>query len=96
MPQIRWWARIHSIHTAAAYAPYSFANGVKEDIFEKEAIEIEGGTYRCVVDADRPATGDGLTFLSVERTGENWQLQYEFAGGVVGTLPAPKSASSSF
>jgi cholesterol oxidase len=75
--------RVHSVHTAAAYAPYPFANGVSEDIVKNETIDLvdSGGTYhyRCVVKARRRPAGDGMTFLSVHHDGAGWKLDCEFA-----------------
>ncbi|PST23850.1 hypothetical protein C7U60_10130, partial [Mesorhizobium plurifarium] len=75
---------IHSVHTAAMYAPYPFANGIDEDIVEKEDFEFEYGSkrYRCVVNATRPPPGDGATFLRVRREGTDWKLDCDFAGTV--------------
>jgi len=82
--------RVHSIHTAAVHAPYPFANGLDEDIVANETIDIEdsGGTYyyRCVVKAERPPAGDGMTFLSVHHDGTAWQLDCEFANGPIPTI----------
>jgi cholesterol oxidase len=65
--------RVHSIHAAAVYAPYPFANSLDEDIVASETIHIAGpgGSYHydCVVSATRPAAGDGVTFLSVRHDG---------------------------
>jgi hypothetical protein len=82
--------RVHSIHTAAVYAPYPFANSFDEDIVPNEIIDIveSGGTYhyRCVVKVVRPPAGDGMTFLSVRHDGATWQLDCEFANGPMLTL----------
>jgi cholesterol oxidase len=80
--------RVHSIHTAAMYAPYPFANGLDEDIVASETIDIVhgSGNYRCVVTVTRPPPGDGVTFLSVRQDGVAWKLDYEFADGMVQTL----------
>ncbi|MDA9528431.1 hypothetical protein ACM42_08280 [Bradyrhizobium sp. CCBAU 25338] len=81
--------RIHSLHTAAAYSPYPFANSLEEDIVSNETIDIVSpsyGNYRCIVNATRPPPGDGMTFLSVRQDGTAWKLDYEFADAVVKTL----------
>lgn len=81
--------RVHSIHTAAVYAPYPFANSLDEDIVPSETIHIvgsgAGGSYRydCVVSVTLPPAGDGVTFLSVHHDGTAWQLDSEFANGVI-------------
>lgn len=75
---------VHSIHTAAMYAPYPFANGIDEDIVKHETFDVvtRSGGYRCVVSAKRPAPGDGATFLSVRKDGNDWKLDCEFAGTI--------------
>ncbi|RDL47058.1 Cholesterol oxidase [Ensifer sp. M14] len=80
--------RIHSIHTAAMFAPYPFANGIDEEIVERETIEVRSGarTYRCAVNATRPVPGDGATFLRVRRAETGWELDCEFGDGAVQTL----------
>jgi phosphodiesterase/alkaline phosphatase D-like protein len=81
--------RVHSIHSAAIYAPFPFANSIDEDLVEDETIDIvhEGyGNYRCVVKAMPPPPGDGMTFLFVRQVAGTWQLDYEFADGMVRTL----------
>ncbi|MCK1642954.1 alpha/beta fold hydrolase [Bradyrhizobium sp. 157] len=80
--------RVHSLHTAAAYSPFPFANSLDEDIVADETIDIVSnyGNYRCVVNATRPPPGDGVTFLSVRQDGTAWKLDYEFADGTVQTL----------
>lgn len=80
--------RLHSIHTAAMFAPYPFANGIDEEIVDSETIEIRHGArkYRCVVNAARPAPGDGATFFHVRPAGTGWELDCEFGDGAVQTL----------
>lgn len=80
--------RLHSIHTAAMFAPYPFANGIDEEIVDSETIEIQsdGRAYRCIVNATRPAPGDGPTFLRVRSAGSGWELDCEFGDGAVQTL----------
>ncbi|GGC91063.1 alkaline phosphatase D family protein [Chelatococcus reniformis] len=80
--------RAHSIHTAALYGPFPFANGVAEDVVASETIAIEhsSGHYSCVVDTVRPAPGDGATFFHVRKVGEDWLLDCEFGDGAVHTL----------
>lgn len=75
---------VHSIHTAAMYAPYPFANGIDEDIVEQETFEFDykAKRYHCIVDATRPAPGDGATFLHVRQDGADWKLDCEYAGTV--------------
>lgn len=54
---------VHSIHTAAMYAPYPFANSIDEEVAEHDTFEFtyNAKQYRCIVDAIRPAPGDGET-----------------------------------
>ncbi|MGO7956467.1 alkaline phosphatase D family protein [Rhizobium leguminosarum] len=75
---------VHSIHTAAMYAPYPFANSIDEDIMERECFEFEYSAvaYGCTVTATRPPPGDGATFIFVRQDEGHWKLDYEFAGTV--------------
>ncbi len=77
---------MHSVHTAAMYAPFPFANSLDEDIVTSETIDIVDGavTYKCVVNATRPPAGYGVTFLRVRQDAGVWKLDCEFAHG---TLP---------
>ncbi|MEY9137102.1 cholesterol oxidase [Bradyrhizobium diazoefficiens] len=80
--------RVHSIHTAAVYAPYPFANSLDEDTVASETIPIvgPGGSYcyDCVVSTKRPIpAGDGATFLSIRFDGTAWQLVAEFANETI-------------
>jgi cholesterol oxidase len=79
--------QVHSIHTAAAYAPYPFANSLDEDIVACETITITGSgmsyPYGCVVSTRRPSAGDGMTFVSVRNDGMVWQLDAEFANETI-------------
>ncbi|MNT85094.1 hypothetical protein D3C72_2252170 [compost metagenome] len=70
------------------FAPYPFANGIDEEIVDSETIEVRSGarTYRCVVNATRPAPGDGPTFLRVRPAGAGWELDCEFGDGAIQTL----------
>jgi hypothetical protein len=82
-------ARVHSIHTAAMYAPFPFANSPDEDIVapsESFDVVFGGTTYTCVVNARRPPAGDGPTFLRVRNASGTWWLDYEYADGGVQTL----------
>ena len=81
--------RVHSLHTAAVYSPYPFANSLDEDFVASETIVIADpnyGNYQCVVNTTRPPAGDGVTFLRVRQVGTAWKLDYEFADGTVQTL----------
>jgi hypothetical protein len=78
---------VHSIHTAALYAPYPFANGLDEDTVGDETITIvdpdERYRYDCVVSTQRPTAGDGVTMISVRYDGGAWQLDAEFANETI-------------
>jgi len=80
--------RVHSIHTAAMYAPYPFANSIDDEIVDNETIDIPAaaGTFKCVVNATRPAPGDGATFFFIRKVGVAWKLDCEFANGWTRTL----------
>ncbi|MDX0605527.1 hypothetical protein GOD78_30880 [Sinorhizobium medicae] len=75
---------VHSIHTAAMYAPYPFANSIDEDIVERESFEFEYSAvdYGCTVTATRPPPADGATFIFVRQDEGDWKLDCEFAGAV--------------
>ncbi|MBY3139022.1 alkaline phosphatase D family protein [Rhizobium laguerreae] len=75
---------VHSIHTAAMYAPYPFANSIDEDIMERECFGFEYSAvdYECNVTATRPPPGDGATFIFVRQDKGLWKLDCEFAGTV--------------
>jgi phosphodiesterase/alkaline phosphatase D-like protein len=77
---------VHSVHTAAMYAPYPFANALGADFLLSETIDI-AGRFRCVVTANLPSTGEGATYLTVRKQGSDWWLNCEFAGGQ--NLPLP-------
>jgi len=80
--------RVHSIHAAAMYAPYPFANAIKEDFVAHETITIadRAENYLCDVNATWPPAGNGVTFLSVYIDGAAWKLDYKFLGGEKQTL----------
>ncbi|RPI63376.1 MAG: hypothetical protein EHM50_02415 [Lysobacterales bacterium] len=79
-------ARVHSIHTTAAYAPFPFANSLADDFMKQETISFthNGTSYTCVVDATLPPARDGATLLRPWRDGSAWKLDYEFTGGIGG------------
>jgi alpha-beta hydrolase superfamily lysophospholipase len=81
-------ARAHSVHTAAMYAPFPFANSLDEDIVPSESFDVTFGstTYTCVVNAMRPPAGDGPTFLRMHQQFGTWRLDCEYADGAVQTL----------
>jgi phosphodiesterase/alkaline phosphatase D-like protein len=81
-------ARLHSIHTAAMYAPFPFANSLDEDVVPSEsfAVTFGGATYTCLVSTHRPPPGDGPTFLRLRNEFGAWRLDYEFADGAVQTI----------
>jgi len=82
-------ARVHSIHTAAMYAPFPFANSLDEDVVaptETFDVVFGGSTYKCVVNVRRPNPGDGPTFLRVRNAAGSWWLDYEYPDGAVQML----------
>ncbi|MCL6286116.1 alkaline phosphatase D family protein [Ruegeria sp. 2012CJ41-6] len=81
--------KFKSIHTAAMWAPFPFANAIDEDIVENDEFVIESAAlqqFTCKVQSRRPPRGDGPTYVSVSEDGDGWKLDCEFAGGVVETL----------
>ncbi|WP_461479484.1 alkaline phosphatase D family protein [Mesorhizobium jarvisii] len=80
--------RVHSVHTAALYAPFPFANSIDADIVMSETFDIVDGasTYKCVVNAIPPPAGDGATFLRVRQNAGIWNLDCEFAHGALPPL----------
>ena len=79
---------VHSVHTAALYAPFPFANAIDEEFAHPDEFDFCGAddapgaapTHRCRVETWHPRPGDGFTLL---RTG-GWpppaapQLRVEF------------------
>jgi phosphodiesterase/alkaline phosphatase D-like protein len=74
-------ARLHSLHTTAAYAPFPFANSLDSDYTLSETIEFRYGAakYQCVVRAKLPQTGDGALLLRPRKENGTWKLDYEYA-----------------
>ena len=72
---------VHSIHTAAAFAPYPFANSMKEKHLVCEKIFFDNQNYQCQVETTYPKLGDGMTFLRVwkDKNGGAWRIRCEFA-----------------
>ncbi len=80
--------RLTSIHTAAMWAPFPFANGKAEDIMDNEEFEfaVGGNEFTCNVTTERPADGDGPTYIKVDAQGPDWRLECEFADGSKPTI----------
>jgi cholesterol oxidase len=78
---------VHSVHAAAIYAPFPFANSLDQDVIASETISFtdpsDGCRYSCVVNTRRPAAGDGVTFLSVRKDCSGWRLDAEFANETI-------------
>jgi len=78
---------IHSIHSSALYAPYSFANSSEEDFASPDDFEFDHGAgasmrrFVCRVQTFFPHSGDGFTIIRPYRTGaSSWRLDVEFDG----------------
>jgi len=81
-------ARLHSLHSTAAYAPFPFANSTPTDFVLSETIpfDYEHKRYRCVVNAALVESGDGALLLRPRKDHGAWKLEYEYANGGVQTL----------
>jgi hypothetical protein len=81
-------ARAHSVHAAALYAPFPFANSLDEDVMLNDTFSIADalGHFECVVTASRPTPpADGATFLTVYDDGKGWKLDIQFPGAALDT-----------
>ena len=84
-------ATAHSIHAAAANAPFTFANGLAEDFVDVDVFQFTYNSvaYQCTVTITSPTTRDGATMLRPWRDASaagNWHLDYEYTDGGVQTL----------
>jgi hypothetical protein len=71
----------HSVHSSALYAPYPFANAVKEDFARSETFRFPhptNGPYSCEVRAVFAPEGDGFAVLTALPSSAGWQLQVVF------------------
>ena len=74
---------VHSIHSSALYAPYTFANASARDFASPDHFEFnhEGRPFVCHVEAEFPDSGDGFAILRPYQTeGGAWRLHVEFDG----------------
>lgn len=80
--------RLHSIHTAALYAPFPFANSRPDDFVAEEtfAFPTNAGAYECRVRAEFPDAEHGFTFLRARMHDEGWELDCQFGDGSIATL----------
>lgn len=80
----------HSVHSSALYAPYPFANAVKEDFARSETFhfpdppDAAAGRYCCEVRTVFAPEGDGFALLTAlgpsTSNGTGWQLNVAFHG----------------
>jgi hypothetical protein len=78
---------IHSIHSSALYAPYTFANSSAADFASPDCFAFDHGIgagkrrFVCRVTTFFPHSGDGFTIVRPWRTGaSSWRLDVEFDG----------------
>jgi hypothetical protein len=74
---------VHSIHSSALYAPYTFANSSEEDFASPDYFEFDHGKRRfvCRVETFFPRRGDGFAIVRPYRTeASSWRLDVEFDG----------------
>lgn len=78
---------IHSIHSSALYAPYTFANSSEEDFASPDCFAFDHDSkagkrrFVCRVEAFFPHSGDGFTIIRPYRTETStWRLDVEFDG----------------
>ncbi|MCB1691553.1 MAG: alpha/beta fold hydrolase [Pseudomonadales bacterium] len=71
---------LHSIHTAAHYAPFEFANGKPQDFIASDEFVLRGGEIVTCDTLFFPAR-DGFTLADFRHTpGEGWSLAITFEG----------------
>ncbi len=78
---------VHSIHSSALYAPYTFANSTVKDFASPDCFAFDHGSgtsrrrFRCRVETFFPESGDGFTIVRPYRTDDSgWRLDVEFNG----------------
>jgi alkaline phosphatase D len=73
--------KLLSIHSSAFYAPYPFANAMREDLAHDETFEFEApphaGKFSCTVKTHFPGTGDGFATIALA---QKTQLTVTFHG----------------
>ena len=80
--------KLVSIHTSALWAPFPFANGKDADTVDNETFTFADGTdqFSCTVATERPAPGDGPTYISIRPQGSDWVLECEFSDGTTRSI----------
>lgn len=73
----------HSVHSSALYAPYPFANSVKEDFARNETFKFpdsKDGPYCCEVRTVFAPEGDGFALLTAlpPNDVDDWKLKVVF------------------
>ena len=73
---------IHSVHSSALYAPFPFANAIREDFAATDEFQFDaskyGFAYTCSVSTQFAPNGDGFAILNVVRKNDRWELEVEF------------------
>jgi cholesterol oxidase len=78
---------VHSVHSSPLFAPFPFANSVREDLVAKETFDFEADVpgqgmkrFECAVDTTFADAGDGFAVLRVARKSESgrWILSCAF------------------
>jgi len=72
----------HSVHSAALYSPFPFANGVPADFKQRDGFvfqeaEWDPKPYHCAVTASFHP-GDGFTILNARKGPGGWELDVRF------------------
>jgi cholesterol oxidase len=72
----------HSVHSAALYSPFPFANGVPADFRQRDGFvfqeaEWDSKPYHCAVTVSFHP-GDGFTMLNVRKGSRGWELDVRF------------------
>jgi PhoD-like phosphatase len=77
-------ACLRSIHSSALYAPYPFANAVREDFACDETFRFQdpnqpANVYKCSVQTKFPSDGDGFAAVSVTTNPDRtWKVSVHF------------------
>lgn len=81
--------RLHSLHTAGAFAPFPFANARPANFLENDTFQftVGGKDYECRVEAHFPAASNGFTYLKLHQDGPgDWRLDYAFGSSAINEL----------
>lgn len=83
---------VHSIHSSGLYAPYTFANGYREELAEQDefSFEVGGNSYRCTVQLLIDSPGDGFAVIDCTPRPEQWEVHYSFHKANPGPQPAER------